>query len=99
MHIHEVVIADPLPPHTALMSAWRVNTCPGFSANAASTSNSMRVSGTGRPFNDTSRPRTSIANAPNETSGADSSAAAARGRRIMTPTRATSSRGLNGFVM
>ena len=48
----------------------------------------MRVSGTGRPFNDTSRPRTSIANAPNETSGADSSAAAARGRRIMTPTRA-----------
>src|SRR5664280_2261400 len=87
-------------PQTASMSWRRVNTTFGRLASVASRSNSVRVRSTGSPSRCTSRPATSRTSGPNRSRSpaAPSAGAGTRGRRSMTWTRATSSRGLNGLV-
>ena len=87
-------------PHTCCSSSSRLTTRPLFCISIRSSSNSFRVSSTGRPFSSTSRTARFISSSP---AHRRSEVTSGRGREVVrrtsARTRAHSSSTPKGFVM
>ena len=84
--------------HTSSISCSRDTTAPALRIRSRSTSNSLRVSSSGRPAWVTSCRAGSSCTSPTSSGSSPAGASAGRARRSTARMRATSSRALNGFT-